>query len=112
MSCLRRLTHIVEYDIILRNFEIEVYLHSSVMCVAWHRVPYAARLKCGHTHLKLTALNLSRKNILADSSVVSILKTAKLLLILRKDILLRVNEYSRISLMCRSTVKVKLSRKK
>jgi len=102
---------------ILRNIEIKIYFHTSVMCMAWHCIPYTSRLKLSHTHFKLTCLNLSGKNILVDNSVVGLLKRSKLFLVFILDdnnafrrSSFSLNKNCWICLMCRCAVDIKLSR--
>ena len=50
---LLRLTHKVADGLVVRNLEVEIDLHPAVVGVRRHRVPCAARLELGHTHLQL-----------------------------------------------------------
>ena len=47
------------------------------MRMAGHRIPDTARLKLRHPHNKLTALHLSRQDVLTDHSVVGILQRSQ-----------------------------------
>ena len=82
---LLRLTHIVHYESIFRQIKIQIHFHSAVVCMAGHRVPYTARLQLCHTHLQLTALYLSRQDVLVDGTLICVFHSTQMLLILVLD---------------------------
>ncbi len=77
----------MHHESILGKIKIEVNLHPSVMGMAGHGIPYAARFQGGHSHYQLTALHLAGKNVFADNSVIGFLQTAQfhLIFILNDD---------------------------
>ena len=64
------------------HIKVKIDLHSSVMGVAGHRIPYRPGFKMSQSHLELAGLHLSRKDIFVYGTVVGILKSTKLLFVL------------------------------
>ena len=76
VSGLGRLTHQVEDNLILRYLEVSVDLHTTLMCMCRHRVPYRTRLKLGHTHAELCGLENIRVDELVDYTSIGQLRLA------------------------------------
>ena len=80
VSCLVSFAHHVEYHIVLRNLEVHVNFHTSLMSMSRHGVPYAARIKHGHAHGKLAGLKNVRMDELIDYALIGSLHSAQRLL--------------------------------
>ena len=92
--------------IVLRNLEVHVDLHSSLVSMCRHRVPYTARLKNGHTHRQLAGLQNVRMDELVDHTLVGSLHCTNRSLCS----LLDRNKGRLACLVCRRTYHIELSR--
>ena len=99
------------------NIKIQINFHSSVMGVAWHSVPYTARLQFCHAHFQLAAFYLSRQNVFTNRSVIGLFQCSQLYLIFifyNHNALFRcsfrLNQHRRICMVRRCAVKIEFCR--
>ena len=83
--------------LILRNFKVEINLHTSLVSVSRHGVPGAARLKFRHTHLELASWNNLLHEHPVDDAMVALFESSELHL----DSLCTSCKVVRMSAMCR-----------